>query len=671
MSQKKVSKIGGTITLITLLLLLNNLVATPNESPFEEEFESATEYAVTLYLSEDSQTRFTQEEVKDLIKFSQENEDYFKADFSLLGEHSGKSIIEIYGIVVEPTPQPCTDVCQVCIQIEMAVRDGAIGLCNSDEEGCLAGCEKGNLICQAWCNGKGSACRWVAEQAYKAAANLCCNDFDPCTIDKYKEDSNTCTYELKEDCQPTPSPSTTTTIPSGCVQGGVCYTPGAYCCANNQEYLCSAGTIPQGSINLPECQFADSAGVWAKPKDCNWNHRVSFRQGGQESCTYLILKHSIFVSKGPFQGFVKTWGPAAIGESTDLCAIDRQASMNDLPKCPFSGNLGDVWAKPNFKLLVPGFSPLTWEWDTGKCKLGTDCVKKYEFTIPGVQEQVPGITIEIGPFTFGWQPEVGTIGLRVETHANTPGRVYSGTKNLVVLTGTSALDLCVIKPAECTPGECNTKHKRYCFSTGTWSDYEAPEYCNNCNHCGDGICNCGETEASCLQDCEPEPEYPDCVFTDCDQANTVPCWCGGGLNPKNNPWCCDKGSFAGGYTTQESCLEKSPCGTCNDYCTLNNYPKGGQCKLTCLFSGWEHPEGVSGKCSGLYRCCCRTSSASYPYVNSVTISPQVPSTSATFEASGANIEQIRVYVYDVGDSLLFDSNWQPSTTYQWNLVDNS
>ncbi len=64
----------------------------------------------------------------------------------------------------------------------------------------------------------------------------------------------------------------------------------------------------------------------------------------------------------------------------------------------------------------------------------------------------------------------------------------------------------------CCPIDCSNELQAFCADDGrhTWSEPNAPEYCANCNHCQDGVCNCGETSTSCLEDCTRQP------CTDCD-----------------------------------------------------------------------------------------------------------------------------------------------------------
>lgn len=53
----------------------------------------------------------------------------------------------------------------------------------------------------------------------------------------------------------------------------------------------------------------------------------------------------------------------------------------------------------------------------------------------------------------------------------------------------------------CTAGTCDTAARRYCLASGTWSARDAVEYCDNCDHCSDGACQCGEDDVSCSDDC--------------------------------------------------------------------------------------------------------------------------------------------------------------------------
>lgn len=56
---------------------------------------------------------------------------------------------------------------------------------------------------------------------------------------------------------------------------------------------------------------------------------------------------------------------------------------------------------------------------------------------------------------------------------------------------------------ECTLDECqNQKCVNELKCDGTTCKTGSEEYCKSCNHCGDGICNCGETVSSCASDCK-------------------------------------------------------------------------------------------------------------------------------------------------------------------------
>jgi hypothetical protein len=49
----------------------------------------------------------------------------------------------------------------------------------------------------------------------------------------------------------------------------------------------------------------------------------------------------------------------------------------------------------------------------------------------------------------------------------------------------------------CEEGVCVNELKQ----DGTTCEIGSPEYCENCEHCGDGLCNCGEDNTNCPDDC--------------------------------------------------------------------------------------------------------------------------------------------------------------------------
>ena len=85
--------------------------------------------------------------------------------------------------------------------------------------------------------------------------------------------------------------------------------------------------------------------------------------------------------------------------------------------------------------------------------------------------------------------------------------------------------------ADCSPaGKCDTSARKICLSSLTWSDPDVSAYCNGCDHCGDGKCNCGESvnTPGAREDC--------CVDKDNDG------WCKNGVNGASNEDCDDTSS---------------------------------------------------------------------------------------------------------------------------------
>ena len=225
-----------------------------------------------------------------------------------------------------------------------------------------------------------------------------------------------------------------------------------------------SGTTPAPvSISLPDCDFSGSAGIYAKPKDCDWSGKVLLGTGNTNSCvTGLILKHTISAGSGQ-SGFVQTVGSGGVGEGTDLCKIGTDSSA--LPTCPFSGTKGEIWVKPRFENPV-----FTWTWDSGKCKLGKECSlsrtfdiwqfllslglvsgspQKTDINVLWLIEKVTGLRIpeplsSMLNFTVPITPDM-KIGPELYTHSDTPQRAWCGIKIPPVLTGSLPCEFCIVR----------------------------------------------------------------------------------------------------------------------------------------------------------------------------------------------------------------------------------
>lgn len=215
-----------------------------------------------------------------------------------------------------------------------------------------------------------------------------------------------------------------------------------------------------GQIKLPQCSFSGSPGIWAKPKDCGWDTKVLLGSGNRTSCrTWLILEHITADYTTSTPGVVQTIGLAAIGEETDLCKIEP-VSLEVLPSCPFSGQVGEVWAKPRFN--VPNI--FEWTWNMDKCKIGTNCSKSYTFNVGLVAqslgystapasipvnlrewiEKLTGINIPWLDFSLSI-PIKTTVGPRIVTEASLSGRVACYQDIPPILTGSLPCDFCVVR----------------------------------------------------------------------------------------------------------------------------------------------------------------------------------------------------------------------------------
>ncbi len=67
-------------------------------------------------------------------------------------------------------------------------------------------------------------------------------------------------------------------------------------------------------------------------------------------------------------------------------------------------------------------------------------------------------------------------------------------------------------------GRCDYDERRYLIcQNGNWvsETSDGLNYCNYCSTCGDGVCNCGETAYTCIEDCECEEGYlNECRYVD-------------------------------------------------------------------------------------------------------------------------------------------------------------
>ncbi|MEA3343797.1 MAG: C1 family peptidase [archaeon] len=107
-----------------------------------------------------------------------------------------------------------------------------------------------------------------------------------------------------------------------------------------------------------------------------------------------------------------------------------------------------------------------------------------------------------------------------------------------------------MQTGKCTAGTCDKNNRRYCLADETWSAPESQEYCTNCNVCGDNDCVCGETQASCIDDCgSPDEVCGDGIDNDkdgyIDESDCI-CYtaedCPDGYECSNNGACVESGS---------------------------------------------------------------------------------------------------------------------------------
>lgn len=184
-----------------------------------------------------------------------------------------------------------------------------------------------------------------------------------------------------------------------------------------------------------------------------------------------------------------------------------------------------------------------------------------------------------------------------------------------------------------TTSQCDYTNRRYCTRDSygncnssckcvedSWncSSTDDSNYCNNCTHCGDGICNCGETSSTCSKDCGPAPSCSASLSCQSSTENSITLSysfsnCGamylyrGSTNLKN----LGSGTQSGTYTDSNL----SPGTSYTYYLKEGNTTKATQTCSTsaiepklpnCSFSGnsgiWAGMKDVAWSDSGCYIC---------------------------------------------------------------------
>lgn len=130
-------------------------------------------------------------------------------------------------------------------------------------------------------------------------------------------------------------------------------------------------TLPSaGQIQLPVCEFQDTAGVWAKNNNCPWTKRVRFGTDGQAACGLVgvtpLQIRSLKVSDSlPYAGIESLLTTGLFANSFNLCTTASN-DFSTVPDCPQAfGTKGTVWVK---SYLLP------WSNDN-VCQVGKDCEK--------------------------------------------------------------------------------------------------------------------------------------------------------------------------------------------------------------------------------------------------------------------------------------------------------
>ncbi|MCK4429449.1 MAG: hypothetical protein KAU95_03675, partial [Candidatus Aenigmarchaeota archaeon] len=137
----------------------------------------------------------------------------------------------------------------------------------------------------------------------------------------------------------------------------------------------------------------------------------------------------------------------------------------------------------------------------------------------------------------------------------------------------------------CTPGTCNTTTRKYCLPDGNWSIQDSTEYCNNCDHCGDGVWNCDESGV-------------DCGGNDCLSCSTQNCTLQGGT-------CCTGGQTCNGIILMASdCYSPDICcdGTCESLTSCTPETCNTTTRRYCLSGGNWSAQDSTEYCTNCTHC---------------------------------------------------------------------
>lgn len=178
----------------------------PFPCPSDADFKSLVREVVGDYTTKPvGASRFSREQVRDIIIFYLGHKDISEADCSYVGVYSGEPIVGI----LQGTSS-CTEICDLTKEYRHETCDGRYELC------IRAGYPS------SVCNGLKEACYEAAEVYYEL-----------CLLDCEGGITTTTTQATT-----TTTDATTTSTITECVEGGECPTFGATCCANSKLYRC-------------------------------------------------------------------------------------------------------------------------------------------------------------------------------------------------------------------------------------------------------------------------------------------------------------------------------------------------------------------------------------------------------------------------------------------------
>ena len=202
----------------------------------------------------------------------------------------------------------------------------------------------------------------------------------------------------------------------------------------------TSGTI--GTVNLPQCPFSDSAGIYVKNVLCGWaNERCEINttipnNNNRESSNCRHMCWGINKIATGEQGGVVAATLPSFPDGTRLCTTTSDPAQVNIPVCPFQGEIGDVWVKPvnipwDPQEVSAEVSGVSAEIAEGRCKVGTDCDKQ-PFSI--------GLgSIDI----FGFQIDAGG-SLNIKTRSDIPGAVYAHSQ-ATALPLVWAYNICIVR----------------------------------------------------------------------------------------------------------------------------------------------------------------------------------------------------------------------------------